>query len=276
MVTDDPHAATIGARVIHGQRTALAVVLSLTAMVAFAQAPAPAPAPAASSAEVIEELEEVVVHGRHLKDEIVKAEDKYFALFNDVNKDDRYDTHCVSLQMQQDSRMQSRACIPGFVADAMADWAPFKARCQPPQEGSGFDEFSCLDRNKDNRISLNEAGARSELEDAFTDLDVDGGADTYLSRNEFTASCSDCDPAKLPAPGAIYMPPTPDAVLMNGTTKWYQHMLQVTNGDPRLKKMADELGGMYEQLIAAQIRINELDEQAKSGTSKVSTGPRGR
>jgi hypothetical protein len=192
------------------QRSALLVAgLCLAAAAAVAQAPAPA----ASTEEVIEELEEVVVHGRRLKDEIVQAEDKYFALFNEVNKDDRYDTHCVALQLEQDSRLQRRACIPGFVADAMAEWAPYKARCQPPQEGSGFDEFSCLDRNKDNRISLQEAAARMELEDAFRDLDVDGGADNYL---------------------------------------------------------------MYEQLISAQIRIDELDARVKVGTGKVSTGPRGR
>jgi hypothetical protein len=53
-------------------------------------------------------------------------------------------------------------------------------------------------------------------------------------------------------------------------------MLEVTRSDPRLKKMADELGGMYERLVAAQRRIDELDAQAKPQTGKVSTGPRGR
>jgi hypothetical protein len=263
---------TLGGIVPFRRRSVLAICLSLVTMLAVAQEPAPA----APTAKVIEELEEVVVSGRRLKDEIIKAEDKYFALFNEVNKDDRYDTHCVSLQLERDSRMQGRACIPGFVADAMADWAPFKARCQPPQE-SGEDEFSCLDRSRDGRISLQEAGARRELEIAFNDLDKEGGgADSYLSRSEFTASCSDCDPALLPSPDAIYMPPTPDAVLMNGSKKWYEHMLGVTNSDPRLKKMADELGAMYEELVAAQIRINELDALSKPNTGKISTGPRGR
>jgi hypothetical protein len=242
------------------------------AMIAVAQTAAPA----APAQEVLDELEEVVVRGKRLKDEIIEAEDKYFALFNEVNKDDRYDTSCVSLQMDRDSRLQHRACIPGFVKDALADWAPFKARCQPPQEGAGFDEFSCLDRNKDGRISQQESGARGELEIAFTDLDKDGGADGYLTRIEFTASCGDCDPAKIPSAVAIYMPPTPDAVLMNGSAKWYQHMLEITRNDPRLKQMADELGGMYERLVAAQRRIDELDAQAKPQTGKVSTGPRGR
>jgi hypothetical protein len=268
---DEQCVTSMGVISLFRRRTALVVALSLAAMSAVAQEPAPA----APTAKVIEELEEVVVSGRRLKDEIIKAEDKYFALFNEVNKDDRYDTHCVALQMERDSRMQSRACIPGFVADAMADWAPFKARCQPPQE-SGTDEFSCLDRNRDNRISLQEAGARRELEIAFNDLDKDGGADSYLSRNEFNASCPDCDPALLPAPDVTYMPPTPDAVLMNGTKKWYEHMLAVSNSDPRLKKMADELGAMYEELVAAQVRINELDALSKPNTGKISTGPRGR
>jgi len=257
---------------VAGWRTAAVLAFSLAATGVAAQSPAPA----ANPGEVLEELEEVVVHGRRLKDEIIKAEDKYFALFNEVNKDDRYDTHCVALQMERDSRMQSRACIPGFVADAMAEWAPFKARCQPPQDGASFDEFSCLDRNGDRRISQIEAGARSELEAAFVDLDKDGGADGYINRAEFTASCSDCDPSKIPPADAVYMPPTPDAVLMNGSTKWAQHMLAVTNSDPRLKKMADELGAMYEELVTAQVRINELDAQSKPGTGKVSTGPRGR
>jgi hypothetical protein len=257
---------------MHKRSVLLAVALWVAAAGAVAQVPASAP----STAEIIEELEEVVVHGRRLKDEIIQAEDKYFALFNEVNKDDRYDTQCLALELERDSRLQHRACIPGFVRDAMADWAPFKARCQPPQEGSGFDEFSCLDRNRDNRLSRQEAAARRELEDAFLDLDVDGGADTYISRSEFTASCRDCDPAKIPAPESVYMPPSPDAVLMNGSTKWYQHMLAVTNSDPRLKKMADELGAMYEQLIAAQVRIDDLDARSKPGTGKVSTGPRGR
>ena len=63
---------------------------------------------------------------------------------------------------------------------------------------------------------------------------------------------------------------------MNGSKKWYQHMLEVTNSDPRLKQMADELGGMYQQLSAAQHRIDELDALAKPKTGKVSTGPRTR
>jgi hypothetical protein len=239
------------------------------------RSPATGAAEPAQSATILEQLEEVVVHGRHLKEEIVKAEDEYFSLFNEVNKDDRYDTHCVYLQMQYDSKLQSRGCIPGFVADAMAQWAPYKARCQPPVE-PGMDEFDCLDRSHDRRLSLQEAEARTELADVFQDLDKDGGPDGYLSRMEFTATCRDCSPELLPSAPAVYIPPTPDAVLMNGTQKWFDHMVAVNNSDPRLKKMADHLGDLYQQLSAAQHRIDELDAASMPKTGKRSTGPRSR
>ncbi|MEO8315720.1 MAG: hypothetical protein ABI645_13110, partial [Pseudomonadota bacterium] len=202
----------------------------------------------------------------------IDAEDEFYKIFNDVNKDDRYDTHCESVYLDRESRIQSRACIPGFVIDAMADWAPFKARCQPPVEGG--DEFSCLDRNKDRRLSRDEASARPELEAAFTDLDVDRGPDGYINVQEFNGSCQDCDPAKFPQAVAVYMPPTPDAILMDGTRKWYDHMKEVIDSDPRLHKMADHLGALYQELSVAQHRYDELDAEAKAKAGKRNIGPR--
>ena len=266
------------------QLAALAAVL-MAAMPAMAAAPAAAapargsgPAtPAAATApapqaETQDELEEVVIHGRHLKEDIIKAEDEYYALFNQLNKDRKYETHCVDLRLDNDVLRQSRACIPGFVADAMSDWAPFRARCQPPVEGG--DEFACMDRNHDNRISRQEAAARPELEAAFEDLDVDRGADGYLSRDEFYATCADCNQQALPSPGAIYMPPTPDQVLANGSKKWYDHMMDVTKSDPRLQKMADHLGELYQQLATAQHKVDQLDAEIKKSGPKHSGGPR--
>jgi hypothetical protein len=228
--------------------------------------------PQEQALEEINQLEEVVVRGKRLRDQIFDAEDEFYKIFNAVNKDDRYDTNCVALQLDRESRMQSRACIPGFVADAMAEWAPYKARCQPPLEGG--DEFSCLDRNKDRRLTRDEASARPELEAAFVDLDVDRGADGYISLEEFNGSCQDCDPAKFPQPVAIYMPPTPDAILVAGTQKWYDHMKEVVDSDPRLYAMADHLGALYQELSSAQRRYDELDAEAKEKAVKRNTGPR--
>ncbi len=255
----------------------LSIVLAVLGLAGTAACLAAEPAkdsPAAPSqaGEPLDELDEVVVRGKDLTQAIVKAEDEYFAIFNDVNKDDRYDTHCVALRLNNDSRIQSRVCMPGFVADAMADWAPFKARCQPPQEGG--DEFACLDRNGDGRLSKEEAGARVELEASFELLDKSGSPDGYLRRDEFDASCRDCSPADLPSPPVVYMPPPPQLVLMEGSQKWYDQMLKVTNSDPRLKKMADHLGGLYHELAATQRQFEKLEAEAKPKGGKPNLGPR--
>lgn len=209
-----------------------------------------------SAAPKLDELAEVEVSGRRLAEAIAKAEEEFFSIFNELNKDDRYDTHCVYLQLDSDSRIQSRVCIPGFVADAMAEWAPFKARCQPPQEntyGPGGAEFSCLDRNHDGRLSLEEASARTELAAVFFDVDADH--DFKLSPQEF--------PTDLPAP-AIYQPPPPQLVLMEGSAAWYKHMTDVTNSDPRLKKMADHLGDMYYKLASAQREYSKMQDELRA------------
>jgi hypothetical protein len=70
------------------------------------------------------------------------------------------------------------------------------------------------------------------------------------------------------------MPPPPQLVLMEGSAKWYDHMLKVTSGDPRLKKMADHLGDLYQQLSATQKRLEKLDAEIPVKTVKRNPGPR--
>jgi hypothetical protein len=118
-----------------GLRLTLMVLLSVVAAVAgAAAAPAP-PAPVMTPAtarpeEPLEQLDEIVVRGESVIKAINDAEDNFYALFNQVNKDDDYDTHCVYLNIDPDnanSTIKSRVCLPGFVADAMADYAVFRA-----------------------------------------------------------------------------------------------------------------------------------------------------
>jgi hypothetical protein len=212
-------------------------------------------------------LDDVVVRGKHLAEEIEEAENRFFALFNELNKDDRYDTRCVYSRVRSGGRMQSRICLPEFVIDAIVDWAPVSARCQPPEEpeyGPGGQEFVCLDRNKDGRLSRDEASARSELEGAFLRYDIDPN-DGFLSTREF--------PTDLPAP-VVYRPPPPQLVLMEGSGRWYDHMMKVTNSDPRLKQMADHLGGLHEELSAAQRRYDR--QKPALPKAKPNPGPRSR
>lgn len=258
---------------IQARLAALAlIVLTVSPVGTAAEVVQPTPAPESAP---LEELDEVVVRGKRLMDEIVEAEAEFYKLFNELNKDDRYDTHCVYLQMQGDSRLQNRTCIPGFVADAMADWAPYKARCQPPMEseyGRDGPEFACLDRNNDGRLSMEEASARSELASAFMEIDQEGNGDGSLSGEEFTTAMESRTDLSAPA---VYMPPTPDSVLVNGTKKWYDHMTAVVKSDPRLNKMADHLGDLYFELGQAQVRFDELDLAAKKKVTRPSGGATG-
>jgi hypothetical protein len=222
----------------------------------------------------IQELDEVVVQGKRLMERIIEAEGRFYKLFNEINKDDRYDTHCVYLQMQEGSRMQSRACIPGFVADALADWAPFKARCQPPLEmeyGRDGPEFACLDRDNNGRLSLQEASARQELAAAFFEIDMEGDGNGDISGDEFQEAMETRGDLSAPP---VHMPATPDLILMEGTKKWSDHMTAVVNSDERLHEMAANLGDMYYELSRTQRRFDELDAAAKPKGGKANLGPR--
>jgi hypothetical protein len=265
-------------------RVMLAAVLCTATSMSFAQQAAPGPAaapdaaapaaaatPAATPADQLQELDEVMVRGKRLLDQIADEEDDFYALFNKVNKDEKYDTSCVYLNLDPDSltaSIKSRVCIPGFVADAMADFQIWKMRCQPPYRG--IDEFDCLDRNGDGRISWDEATARQELDSDFTTLDED--LDGKLSRDEFSSG------NQTTGAPVVYQPPPPQLVLMEGTKDWYEHMMKVIREDPKLGEMAGKLDDLYRELAQVQTRFEELDPNSKAGVKPVSTkrtsGPR--
>jgi hypothetical protein len=258
--------------------------LTLAAMCSLSAAPcvfaAAEPAPSRDSVaaaltqspnppgEQLEELDQVIVRGENLNKAIADAEDNFYSLYNQINKDDDYDTNCVYLNTNPDnpgSQIKTRVCIPGFVADAMADWAPYKARCQPPQEGG--DEFRCLDRNHDNRLSRDEAAVRPELDVEFSTLDED--MNSYLSRNEFEKASF--------SPNATYQPPPPQLVLMERSKDWAVHMMMVINTDARLKEQAGHLDELYSELRQVQKKYTQIkSEDLPEKTTRRELGPRAR
>jgi hypothetical protein len=251
--------------------------LILATMLSFAMAPAlfaadaapPAPA-AASPAPTLpdEELDQVVVRGENLLKAIADAEDNFYDLFNKVNTDDDYDTSCVYLNLEPEnptSGIKSRVCLPGFMKDAIADWAPFQARCQPPQQG--IDEFACLDKNSDRRLSMAEVGMRPEIEDEFTTLDED--QDSYINRNEFENRSYGSPPT--------YQPPPPQLVLMERSNRWAVEMMKVVNSDPRLKEQAGHLDELYRELRQVQAKYTEIKvDELPEKTTRRELGPRSR
>lgn len=72
-----------------------------------------------------EELEEVVVRGTKLwqmREAIVNAEKRFYALYNELNTNDDFDVHC-DLEAPLGTRLKSRVCRVAYVADAQADFA---------------------------------------------------------------------------------------------------------------------------------------------------------
>lgn len=90
---------------------------------------APAPEVPKEVAEELDELSEVVVTGERLYDRIVKAEDNFFALYNELNSEDDFDTNCASVPVEQDSRIEQRFCMPAFFADAKAEQVRLSQYC---------------------------------------------------------------------------------------------------------------------------------------------------
>ena len=85
-------------------------------------------------AEELDELDEVIVTGGRLYDRIVKAEDRFFKLYNELNEDDDFDTNCANVIIDADSRIEQRFCMPSFFADAKAEQVRLSQYCLSLQE----------------------------------------------------------------------------------------------------------------------------------------------
>ncbi len=125
--------------------TFFSIGLASTASAADAAPASKAPAAAVPIAQV-QELEEILVRGKSIRDAIADAEDEFFALYNKVNKDDDYSTSCIYVNTDTDTQIKSRMCIPGFLADALADQVYFQQQCQSPgqdEEGNDYPPPPC-------------------------------------------------------------------------------------------------------------------------------------
>ncbi len=245
---------------------ALALGIIGTAQAA-GQQPDTAVAPSSATSATAEppplvELEEVLVHGKRLQQRIIEAEDEFYKLYNQINKDDDYDTNCAQVPLGADSgsRIDSRLCLPVFVANAVADYTVWRRACQPPLDG--FDEFSCLDRNRDERLTHQEAAVRPSLDAQFFSLDADSSG--YLSRDEL--------PEEGMSGPASYQPPPPELVLAEGTKRWYDHTLKVINSDPRLREMAGKLDEMHMEFNGMRRQAAQLEAEIKASEPPVKRG----
>lgn len=114
-----------------------------------ASAPAPAPAStAAATAEDKQEMEEVLVRGTHmyeLRAAIVEAEDRFFDLYNDLNKVDDFRISCTMIQLTG-TKLNQRYCRTRLDDRAQSDEA--RSFLEAVQEGAaqarGMDAASVI------------------------------------------------------------------------------------------------------------------------------------
>jgi hypothetical protein len=72
--------------------------------------------PGAAARAVTSDTEEVVVQGRSmvfLHDQLALAEDKLYAVYNDINTVDEFDIHC-RMHATTGTRIPQRRCLPNF------------------------------------------------------------------------------------------------------------------------------------------------------------------
>jgi hypothetical protein len=81
------------------------------------------PAPDATQAQRAEDMDEVVVTGRRLRElraAAIEAEDRFYALYNDLNKVDDFDIEC-SADAPTGSRLDRRSCVTNVQLEARQD-----------------------------------------------------------------------------------------------------------------------------------------------------------
>jgi hypothetical protein len=88
---------------------------------------------------VLEELDEAKVRATKLwqmRQNLISAEERFYALYNELNKDDDYDVHC-KVEAPLGTRLKSRICRIAFYEEAQADEAQALLggyQAPPPQQ----------------------------------------------------------------------------------------------------------------------------------------------
>lgn len=92
----------------------------------------------APTAEQIQELDEIKVHGKRLVDRINEAEDKFFPLYNKINKKNDFDVTCAYARFNPESMIMSRMCLPGFLGKSWGAPPVITGQCYSALNGLGY------------------------------------------------------------------------------------------------------------------------------------------
>jgi hypothetical protein len=126
-------------------------------------------AQSAPAVGVAPDTEEVIVRGRRLTDlrfEVEQAQERAFAIFNELNSDDDFDVHCRE-ERRYHSRAKQRTCRPQFESRISAEAATeylreLSWRCQPGPEGA-LDTQACMFSNVGQSAAAVARGVEAQL-----------------------------------------------------------------------------------------------------------------
>lgn len=209
------------------------LALALAAMLPFAMAgttaaaEAPAPTTSPDAGEPLQQLDEILVRGQRLSVEIADAEDQFYLLYNRLNKKPAYEMSCGQRSINPGSRITTRLCVPGFIADRYSYSA-----MSPVPVSLAFPASSCS----------------SDFGSTFST----GG---YCNHSG-------------------YIEPSPQAVLMERSNAWYQHMMKVIRSDARLSEMAGRLDVLHAEMKSVKHRYVDLTDARDRRPVKPNRGPR--
>lgn len=230
---------------------ALASALLFAGTCAAVEASSSAPLASPEAAPALE-LDEVWVHGKRLADRIEEAEDDFFALYNALNDDDRFDVTCGLVALQQGSMILKRTCIPGFLAQRMPMRLRHRVSFRPPSQ------FGMQCNSPMPATSQFEGGCQGSISENYHQA-----MDSYLGDS---LAPSGFVPASLEA--------------MHHREQYAQTVMDVIRGDARLSEKAAHLAQLYSELESTQQQYREMkaDQPATWSLDRKlgAPGPRGR
>jgi hypothetical protein len=184
----------------------------------------------AVTVDPLEELEVVWVHGKSLANRITDAEDEFFALYNKVNRNNKFDVRCGYMSLTRDSMIMVRTCVPQFLANYSRGASGFTINTVPRFASTfgGYDGYG------------SSYGYSGRGYDIHGNNSYNYGSYGYVSGRNYA-----------------YAPP-PDLMAMHYRQDYAKNVIDVIYSDPGLLEKAKGLAVLYKEMETMQGRYREL------------------
>jgi hypothetical protein len=225
----------------------LAAVLSGMVTAAYAAVDTPA-APATPVAVALQQpvaevevLDEIWVRGKHLSQVIEDEEDRFFKLYNKLNRNSDYDVFCGTMSLHPGSMIMVRKCAPGFIVYRFYSAINNTVSYVPTSFGSCSSIYPVTGSNG---------------EAAY----YDGGCSGSFGNSSLAGSRSYTPSVFSTGSVNISSSPAAGLLLEERSLDYGNNVLKVVTSDPRLLEMVRNLGGLYDEMETLQDRYITLKE----------------